>query len=137
MAKFVFTYTADNGHSETHKADAANQAEVVRMLYMILARAVSNEGLARSDRAKKLKDTPMMEESDIAIQMKVNDCIDKLGGWPTPTPQEKRRLEERTFKLQAELYRREVKKRNDDNRRRVEEQQQRREAEERQHEAFQ
>jgi len=120
MAEFSFTYVADNGHSETHKADAANQAEVVRMVYMILSRAVGNEGRERQDRARKLKDTPLMEESDIAISMKVNDCIDKLGGWPAPTPDEQRKLEERVFNLQAELYRREVKKRNDENRRLVE-----------------
>lgn len=120
MAKFSFTYTADNGHSETHEADAANQAEVVRMIYMILARAVGNESRERSDRARKLKDTPLMEESDIAIMMKVNDAIDRMGGFPTPTPEEHRKLEERVFNLQAELYRREVKKRNDENRRLVE-----------------
>lgn len=113
MASFSFTYKADNGHVETHEAEAADQAAVVRMIYMILTRAVGNESRERMDRARALKNASLMEGSDYDITRKINDALDTMGGFPSPTPREKARLERRVFALQAELYRREAKKRQD------------------------
>jgi hypothetical protein len=136
VAKFTFTYQADNGHSETHEADAGNQAEVVRMIYMVLARAVGNESYARSQKAQALLDQPQMTAPDAVIEKLIMEEMVKLAGYPTLTEAEARKSRRKLDSYQAEMHRRSRHRARQEERQRLVAEELEREAQERQHECF-